>query len=125
MKTLRTLPIFNSQLTKREKLEYALIAVAGIIMAAVGVYTFMPVYAEMKPAELAKLIRTIIRVICFIVGALFMIVGIVKFAISHANEDGPAQQKSIMMMATGVVLIVLGGMANTLVQDSWFEVTAS
>ena len=50
----------------------------------------------------------IMQIITNVVGILFAIIGIVKFAMAHENEDGPAQQKAVMMMATGIVLIILG-----------------
>lgn len=50
----------------------------------------------------------IVAKICAVVGVLFVLVGVVKLAISYANEDGPAQQKAAMMIATGVVLVILG-----------------
>ena len=56
------------------------------------------------------MIDAIIQVVCTIVqvvGGIFGIVGIVKFAISHANEQAPEQQKAAMMIATAVVLIIL------------------
>ncbi len=123
MNTLTNLPIFSLKLTKREKAEYLLIITAGALMAFIGVYTFNPAFAEMTSGDLASMVKLIIKVICFIVGALFSIIGVVKFAISHANEDGPAQQKAIMMMATGVLLVILGVALPALIQDSWFEVS--
>ena len=125
MKTLKSLPILRAELTTKEKLEYLLIAVCGIIFAAVGIMTFTPAFADgMTSTDLADLVRLIVKIICLIVGALFSIVGIVKFAISHANEDGPAQQKAIMMIATGILLVVLGLALPEIIQDSWFEVEA-
>ena len=53
---------------------------------------------------------TIVEWICSIVGVIFSLIGIVKFAISHANEDGPSQQKAAMMIATGIVLVILGAL---------------
>ena len=122
MKTLKPMTILGTKLTTKEKVEYLLIVACGIIFATVGIMTFTPVFAEISSSDLASLIRTIVKVICLIVGALFSIVGIVKFAISHANEDGPAQQKAIMMIATGILLVVLGLALPTIIDDSWFEV---
>lgn len=48
-------------------------------------------------------------IFALVVGVIFGLIGILKFAVSHANEDGPAQQKAAMMMATAVVLGILGG----------------
>ena len=122
MKTLKKLPIFNVQMTTKEKTEYLLIVLAGIFVSVIGIYTFTPAFATMESSDLADLIRTIVKIICFIVGALFAVVGVIKFAISHANEDGPAQQKAIMMMATGALLVILGATFPDMIEDDWFEV---
>ena len=53
-------------------------------------------------------ILKVVKLICNVVGILFAIVGIVKFVIAHANEQGPEQQKAAVMMATGLVLVLLG-----------------
>lgn len=126
MESLKSLSVFrnSSKLTKQEKFEYAMIALVGVVMAAAAMYFFTPVFAAkgITADEIAKLVKTVVKVICYIVGALFVIVGIVKFAISHANEDGPAQQKAIMMLATGALLVVLGTLLVSLIKGSWFQV---
>lgn len=50
----------------------------------------------------------VMKTICLAIGAIFVGIGIIKVAIAHANEDGPATQKAAMMIATGIALIVLG-----------------
>ena len=57
--------------------------------------------------DLVKDILIIVYNIVRIVGIIFIIIGLVKFVIAHANEQGPEQQKAAMMMATGVVLVLL------------------
>lgn len=71
-------------------------------------YTSNPyVFADSSTAMVEGIIEICAK-IALVVGVIFAIIGILKFAISHANEDGPAQQKAAMMMATGVVLGILG-----------------
>lgn len=124
MDSLRSLSVFGGKvkLTKEEKIEYGLIVLTGLIIAGVSMYFCPPAYAVISNTEIASLIKTIVKAICYIVGALFAIVGIVKFAISHANEDGPAQQKAIMMIATGLLLVVLGTTLVRLIKADWFKV---
>ena len=124
MENLKALSIFQDRhsLTRQEKIEYAAITVCGIILALTTFWLFTPVYAEVSAEDMAKIIRTILRAICMIVGSLFAVIGVIKFAISHANEDGPAQQKAIMMMATGILLVAIGLIVPQLIQASWFEV---
>lgn len=70
-----------------------------------------PTFAAPNDGQNAKLamwaVITIVCQIVRIVGVIFIIVGVVKFVIAHANEQGPEQQKAIMMLATGVVLIIV------------------
>ena len=123
MESFRMLSVYKNsiKLTKQEKIEYAMIMLVSFIMAGVTLYFFTPAFA-ISNDDIANLVKTIVKVICFIAGALFLIAGIVKYAISHANEDGPAQQKAIMMIATGAMLVALGGLLVNLIQGSWFQV---
>ncbi len=124
MEMIKSKMYFSSKavVTGREKVEIAMIMATSIILTAIFMFTFTPVHAEITAGEMENLIETILKIICFIAGAMFALVGIIKFAISHANDDGPAQQKAIMMMATGVVLVALGLAIPGIVQASWFEV---
>jgi hypothetical protein len=104
----------ETKLTREEKIEYALIILLGIALSIL-LFKFCPaVLAETSTTDAAAktemfdAIRTILKVICTIVGGIFLLVGIIKFAISQSNDDGPAQQKAIMMMATGVLLVIIG-----------------
>ena len=54
-----------------------------------------------------SIIMQAIQIIASVVGAIFILVGVVRFVSSHANEDGPGQQKAIMMLATGLGLIII------------------
>ena len=125
MEKLRSLTIFNKEnkLTKQEKVEIAAILVASIVITITYFLCVGTVYAEITPAEMAEMVKKIVKIICYIAGALFALTGIIKFAIAHANEEGPAQQKAIMMIATGVVLVALGLAMDSLIKESWFQVS--
>lgn len=97
----------RNQLTKKDALEIGLILAASVIVTAVILHCCPFVFAD-ATEEMMKSVMKILKIIAMVAGALFLVVGLLKFAISHANEDGPAQQKAIMMMATGVLLMVLG-----------------
>ena len=84
-----------------------------LCMAMVCVFTCMYTVAPFAFADNgAAMINGIVQIaskIALVVGVIFGLIGILKFAVSHANEDGPAQQKAAMMMVTAVVLGILGG----------------
>ena len=125
MESLKKLSAFGKRvkLSKQEKIEYGFIILTTLIITGIFAYTFMPVFAAPTTAEVAKSVKKILKVVCLVGGVLFTAVGIIKFAISHANEDGPAQQKAIMMMATGLFLVIIGVGIDSIVKDSWFNVT--
>ncbi|MDO4647079.1 MAG: hypothetical protein Q4B26_00415 [Eubacteriales bacterium] len=54
------------------------------------------------------------RIITGIVGLLLFMVGLIRFVLAHANEDGPNQQKAAMMIAAGIGVIVVGQLVPTL-----------
>ena len=112
------------ELSKKEKVEYALISGAGLIMSAILMYVFHPVFAGSKGgisgSDIADLVKTVIKVICYVVGALFAVIGIVKLAIAHADDSGPEQKKAVMMIATGGALVALGGILVDKIKASWF-----
>lgn len=65
-------------------------------------------------------IVSVLRLITGVIGAIFVLLGLVRLAIAHANEDGPAQQKAAVMLATGVVLLLFGTLIlGTLNPSSW------
>ena len=66
-------------------------------------------------------VLSILYLVANIVGIIFIAVGIVRFAMSHAQEDGPGQQKAIMMMATGVVLLVVRFVLSSLNIQEWIS----
>ena len=64
-----------------------------------------------------KVINGIVNVallVAIVVGILLIIVGVIKFVVAHANEDGPGQQKAAMLLATGIALLLLGGIFKAL-----------
>ena len=60
-------------------------------------------------------IFNVLKTITTVIGAIFLIVGIVRFIIAHANEDGPNQQKAAMLIATGIALVIIGPVLSTLI----------
>ena len=66
-------------------------------------------------------VLNILYLVALIVGIIFIAVGIIRFAMSHAQEDGPGQQKAIMMMATGAVLIIVRVILSALNLPGWLD----
>lgn len=93
----------------RKALPYLLVC-AMLISCCGGMFVFA---AE---ASAFESIFRVVKIITTVLGAIFLIVGIVKFVIAHANEDGPSQQKAAMMIATGIALVVIGPLMNQIIQ---------
>ena len=125
MGKLMELSIFSkkNELTREEKIEIAAIVIAGLILTALAFYFFTPVFAYIGEDQIAEIVKTVLIAICSIVGGMFVIIGLIKFIISHANEDGPAQQKAIMMLATGIILIAVGVAIGNLITGDMFKTT--
>ena len=109
-------------LSKEERLRM-LVALIGIaVFAAIGCLLFCggAFASGTDDSHAATALNAVVIIICNIVrvvGAIFVIVGVVKFVISHANEQGPEQQKAILMIATGIVLIVVPTIITSLQSD--------
>lgn len=99
----------RNQLTKKDVQEFGLILAASAIITTIILYCCPFAFAaNATTVSMMENVMKILKIIAMVAGALFLVVGLLKFAISHANEDGPAQQKAIMMMATGILLGVIG-----------------
>ena len=88
-------------------------AVAMLAVTIVWGAPFMLAFAEEGYQIATKLIFRILRGLCIILGAFFMVFGIVKVAIAHQNENGPDQNKALMQTGIGLVLVMLGTIVFT------------
>lgn len=100
--TLNSLKAFADQ-NKTRRIAVVIATVCLLICA----YAAAP-FAFASAGAVIEGVVKIVSMICNVVGIIFVLIGVVKIAIAHANEDGPAQQKAALMIATGIILIVLG-----------------
>lgn len=102
--------IYKPMLKKTSWQEVACIGMAGLLgLMAVMVLCSTNVFAGGNGAggTMFELVFTIITRVIMIIGVLLGIVGVAKFAISHADGQGADQHKAILMMATGIILVIL------------------
>lgn len=112
---------FTSQELMRKR-EILLVVVLGALALIGMLLFFQPVFAvggqigvnqntaDMGQTGAQSMFTMILNIVCtivIIIGVIFGIMGVVKFAIAHANDQGPDQQKAAIMLATGIVLIIL------------------
>ena len=101
----------KNKLTENNR-QMAMVIMTAALMATVLVaafYYFVPTVMAADPnvLQIFNIVGTVLRTISTIVGAIMVLAGIFQYAPAHANDNGPDQQKGIMMLATGVVLIIL------------------
>ena len=109
MKKLNSVNIRN---TGRYFLRYVLMGIAACVAAPVLFRLFGVEVAFAGGTEAAgsaiNAIILVAKIICIVVGAIFVLMGIIKYAIAHANDNGPDMTRAATMLASGVVLILLG-----------------
>ena len=86
---------------------------AMMAMAMCATCTSRMVYAD-AGADMINVILTVVKLIVRVMGVIFAIVGIVKFAMAHSEGDGPAQTRAAGIAATGVVLIVIPSVLDSI-----------
>ena len=102
-------------LLKIKSLKIMLLFVLTQIMLTVNIFADNTNYsAETSSTKVINGIINVALLIAIVVGILLIIVGVIKFVVAHANEDGPGQQKAAMLLATGIALLLLGGIFKAL-----------
>lgn len=97
---------------RRQTFKQVLIASIPYLLLAILLFILLKnnmfaIAGEAAAGKAFGLVIKAVRVIGTVAGALFVLVGIIRFVIAHANEDGPNQQKAALMIATGVALIIV------------------
>lgn len=99
--------------TKRDFLK-AILAASLFVFTAALIFRGGPVINAFADTQAAvessvNIIVKILNTICIVLGGFFMVSGIVKYAIAHANDQGNEQNSALKLAATGLALVVLGG----------------
>ena len=94
-----------------------------IVMQLTGSFAFAsgPSDNASKTKDAFTKLYGVVKIITTVIGAIFLLVGIVRFVIAHANEDGPSQQKAAMFIATGIALIAIGPVMSALHLEDLIE----
>ena len=88
-----------------------LLVIGLLIVCVMSVFVFAksPSTATKGGANAAiSSVVQIIMVLLSALGALFIVLGVIKFTIAHAQEDSPSQQKAAMLIASGIALLIVG-----------------
>ncbi len=99
------------------------IAKVAALSALVLLAFAMPCMAEADAAVNAAYtgITSAVRVLLTAIGAIFIVVGLVRFVLAHSQEDSPSQQKAAMMIATGIAAIVFGFALSSIISGDTFK----
>ena len=93
----------------------AMLAVCGTVFASGD--------TEQHAKDIISAVFSVVYLIANIVGVLFAIVGAIRFAISQAQADGPAQQKALEMIAAGIALLLVVVLLKSLKPENWIDVS--
>lgn len=91
---------------------FRILAVSGLILFCFSLLWMTKGQIVMAAGQddAQTLFTSVMRVvynIVTIVGVFYTAMGIIKFIMSHANEQGPEQHKAIMQMAAGIMMIAI------------------
>ena len=84
-------------------------------------------YAKTEPLHLEglsegfEMIKQMLVLLITIVGALLILVGIVKLVLAHTNDDSSQQQRAVLMIGTGITLALLPNILNSANFDKLFK----
>ena len=101
---------FNLQRIDFQKFAMATMLVmlaTTMIGALAGVPVFASGNVQGTTTEVVETVMGVIELVAAGVGAFMLVLGIIKFATAHANENGPEQQKAIMQMVSGTAVLIL------------------
>ena len=62
---------------------------------------------DLKTSETIRIIFDVISKGASILGVVLIVTGIISYAMSHADGDGPGQKKSVYKFTGGILLIAL------------------
>ena len=85
------------------------LAAAAVVMIVKG-FPVIRAYADARAASEAavKIVVKVLETLCIILGAFFLLFGIVKTCIAHASEQNNEQTSALKMAGAGLVLVILG-----------------
>lgn len=64
----------------------------------------------------SSLMETVIDILCklvIVLGAVLCLMGVIHYASANSEGDGPAKQKAIMQIASGIMLVVLSAVLDS------------
>ena len=100
----------NDVMKKMETASAMLTAAALPVLSSPVMMT--TVYASSGAQDLMKTIIKMISVLIIALGIIFAVLGLVHYAAANSEGDGPAKQKAMMQLASGVMIIVMSTLLN-------------
>ena len=89
------------------KKDIFIVAMLGVLLSASMFIMFPSAFADANAEIVVTFVIRVLKLISIVTVVIFILVGVFKFSIAHANDQGPDQNKAIAMMATGLVLVLL------------------
>lgn len=85
-------------------LGYGQIATVALMATAPGIFAFAADEAKSLMETIVKFIGTLVIVLAVMIGVM----GIIHYAQSNSEGDGPAKQKATQQLAAAIMLVVVG-----------------
>ena len=114
----------NDVMKKMETASAMLTAAALPVLSSPVMMT--TVYASSGAGhDLMETIIKMISVLIIALGIIFAVLGLVHYAAANSEGDGPAKQKAMMQLASGVMIIVMSTLLNAQANNLAKYVTSS
>lgn len=106
-------------ISRNKRLNLFLILGVGLVSLAAAFFILQnPVFFRVAAGETVgdnsaanaavSAVFTVIKIICDIGGIFLILGGIIKYAIAHANQQGPDEMKAFQWIVAGIILALLG-----------------
>lgn len=112
--------------TKRDFLKAMLMAslfvfaVALVFRGSPAIYAFADSEAAIESA--VNVVVTVLNLICIVIGGIYLVSGLVKYAIAHGNDQGNEQNSALKQAASGLVLVLLGSALLATIKDDIIQI---
>ena len=108
----------STLVTKKEFKERMIYVVGTALIILALIACFDPAFADDALTTALNVVKQIAAIICFVLGAIYLLNGIIKYAQAHADDNGMQEKKASNTIATAVILIIVGGVL-TAIDLSW------
>ena len=105
---MNTLTLAKWDNRKEKATVIAFYALCVLSVAIVLAWVFNPAFADTATDSVIKLVKNLGAIVCYVLGAIYLISGFIKYASAHADSNGMEEKKAATTLAAAIILIVVG-----------------